>query len=170
MYELLLKYFKPGATADIGCGSGRDIACLAANGFETYGFDASEGLLAEARLSYPHIRFNKSELPSLSNIASESFENVLCETVIMHLDVDQIPAAVKRLREILKPGGILYLSWRVTETNSIRDQAGRLYSAFDKDLVAAQFKNSDKILFDKENLSESSGKKIHRIIVQKGII
>ena len=38
-----------GYLVDIGCGSGREVAWLNASGFPAAGFDASEGLLAEAR-------------------------------------------------------------------------------------------------------------------------
>src|SRR5271170_2524286 len=50
MYELLLRYFRPGPTADIGCGAGRDVGWLVANGYDGRGYDASEALLAQARL------------------------------------------------------------------------------------------------------------------------
>jgi 2-polyprenyl-3-methyl-5-hydroxy-6-metoxy-1,4-benzoquinol methylase len=167
MYELLLKYFKHGITADVGCGAGRDTAWLSSHGFEAYGFDMSEGLLNEARRSYPQISFQRSELPGLNEIEPGTFDNVLCETVIMHLEKEQIPEAVKRLADITKIGGVLYLSWRVTENESIRDNAGRLYTAFSKELVLQQFKETDTILFDKESVSASSGRKIHRLIVRK---
>jgi trans-aconitate methyltransferase len=80
------QFFIPGTTADIGCGSGRDAAWLNENGYPTRGFDASEGLLAEAQRRYPHIEFTKAILPDLDGLAESSFANVLCETVIMHLE------------------------------------------------------------------------------------
>ena len=168
MYELLLKYFKAGVTADIGCGSGRDAAWLSKNGFEVSGFDVSQGLLSEARKLHPGILFRWSSLPELKEITSGSFQNVLCETVIMHLELSQIPLAVKRLRDILCKGGIMYLSWRVTVQQPERDAAGRLYSTFEKELILSQFKNTDLILFDQESTSASSGKKIHRLVIQRG--
>ena len=48
----------------------------------------SEGLLAEARRRYPGMKFAHAELPDLKGIGT--FDNVLCETVIMHLDCAQI--------------------------------------------------------------------------------
>ena len=42
MYALLGEYFVPGgATADIGCGAGRDTAWLNENGFPAVGYDPS---------------------------------------------------------------------------------------------------------------------------------
>ena len=116
LQEIVGRFFiKGGTTADIGCGSGREVAWLNANGFSAVGFDASDGLLAEARSRYPELKFAHAELPDLRGIAANTYDNVLCETVIMHLDQAQIAPSVRRLLDIVKPGGILYLSWRVTE-------------------------------------------------------
>ena len=64
-------------------------------------------------------------------IAEGAFDNVVCETVIMHLPPEQIGAAVQRLVSLLRPGGTLYLSWRVTPDADQRDGRGRLFTAFD---------------------------------------
>jgi hypothetical protein len=37
LYELLSRYFSPGRTADIGCGAGREVAWLHAQGFDAVG-------------------------------------------------------------------------------------------------------------------------------------
>jgi hypothetical protein len=86
--------------------------------------------------------------------------------VIMHLDHEQIAASVRRLLDIVKPSGILYLSWRVTEGADQRDAQGRLYAAFDPAEVLAELK-ATTVLLDEETVSTSSGKKIHRLVVKK---
>jgi 2-polyprenyl-3-methyl-5-hydroxy-6-metoxy-1,4-benzoquinol methylase len=91
---------------------------------------------------------------------------VLCETVIMHLPRGQIAAAVRRLLSVLKPGGILYLSWRVTEGQDVRDAGGRLYTAFDGELVRAALPGA-ALLLDETAVSASSGRKIHRIVARR---
>ena len=166
MYDLIRQYFDPGLTADIGCGSGRDTNWLSKNGYTAIGFDASEGLLAAARRLHPGIEFRYAALPELNGIADEVFNNVLCETVIMHLSADAIELSVKRLVEILRLDGTLYLSWRVTEKEDKRDDRERLYSAFDPTLVLRALA-SEKILFNDHLVSPSSGKAIQRIIVRK---
>ena len=83
--------------------------------------------------------------PSLRGIAADAYDNVLCETVIMHLDRAQIAPSVRRLLDIVKPSGILYLSWRVTESADLRDAHGRLYAAFDAALVLAELKATDGV-------------------------
>ena len=165
LQEVVERFFVRGGTsADIGCGSGREVAWLNANGFSAIGFDASEGLLKEACQRYPGCKFKHAELPELRGVGT--FDNVLCETVIMHLERKQIAAAVRRLLEIVKPSGILYLSWRVTDDADSRDAQGRLYCAFDAALVLTELKDTT-VLLDEEVVSESSGKKIHRLVVKK---
>lgn len=167
LHEIVKRFFiANGITADIGCGSGREVAWLNANGFPAKGFDASDGLLAEARRRYPILGFAHAELPELNGIAANTYDNVLCETVIMHLDHAQIAPSVRCLIEIVKPGGILYLSWRVTEDENQRDKQDRLYAAFEPSLVLMEL-TAATILLDEERVSASSGKRIHRIVARK---
>ena len=167
LQEIVERFFvRGGSSADIGCGSGREVAWLNANGFSAAGFDASEGLLAEARRRYPAFKFASAELPELKGIGPRAYDNVLCETVIMHLERAQIAASVRRLLDIVKPSGILYLSWRVTENADLRDPQGRLYAAFDAALVLTELKAAS-LLLDEEVVSASSGKKIHRLVAKK---
>ena len=114
LHAVVRRFFRPGRSADIGCGSGREVAFLVANGFEAVGYDASEALLAQARARYPGLSFEAAALPELEALPESAFDNVLCETVVMHLPLPQIAPAVRRLVALLKPGGVLYLSWRVT--------------------------------------------------------
>jgi SAM-dependent methyltransferase len=159
-------FVRGGRTADIGCGSGREVAWLNANGFPAEGFDASDGLLSEARSRYPQLRFAWAELPDLQGIAVSTYDNVLCETVIMHLDRVLIAASVRRLLDTVKPGGVLYLSWRVTEGADLRDSHGRLYAAFSVSLVRAELSETT-LLIDEEVISASSGKTVHRLVARK---
>jgi SAM-dependent methyltransferase len=166
MHALIKCFFKAGATADIGCGSGRDVAWLAGQGFPAVGYDPSDGLLAQARARYPALNFECAALPELAGISDDSFDNVLCETVIMHLAHADIVPSVRRLMAILNADGILYLSWRVTKDSNQRDAAGRLYAAFERDLVLRALA-PDTILLNEEVISASSGKAIHRVIARK---
>ncbi|MBS0520882.1 MAG: class I SAM-dependent methyltransferase [Proteobacteria bacterium] len=166
LHAVVQRFFCPGPTADIGCGAGRDTAWLDANGYPAQGFDASEGLLAEARRRHPKLRFSFAVLPALAGVAEGSFTNVLCETVIMHLGPGEVTEAVRRLLATLVPGGTLYLSWRVTEGTDRRDEHGRLYAAFDP-VQALQGLDGAEILLDEQRGSLSSGKLIRRIVARK---
>ena len=167
LHDILTRCFiKGGATADVGCGSGREVAWLNANGFPAKGFDASIGLLAEARARYPDLEFAHAELPELRGIPANTYDNLLCETVVMHLDRELIAPSVRRMLEIVKPGGVFYLSWRVTEGADQRDKHHRLYVAFDTSLVSAELSDT-MLLLDEEVVSASPGKIVHRIVARK---
>ncbi|MCW3725654.1 SAM-dependent methyltransferase, partial [Burkholderia cenocepacia] len=77
-----------------------------------------------------------------------------------------IAPSVRRMLELVKPGGVLYLSWRVTEGDDARDAHGRLYAAFDAALVRTELAAAE-LLLDTEVVSASSGKVIHRVIARK---
>jgi SAM-dependent methyltransferase len=166
LHALIRRFFRRGRSADIGCGSGREVDWLCANGYPAAGYDASPGLVRAARARYPNLVFEIAALPDLAGIPDAAFDNVLCETVLMHLVREEISSAVRRLMSIVTPGGVLYLSWRVIEGNDQRDNHGRLYTAFDRILVIAELARG-AILLDEEVMSASSGKKIHRVVVRK---
>ncbi|MGF6242714.1 SAM-dependent methyltransferase [Paraburkholderia sp. GAS38] len=166
LYALLETHLVPrGSTAEIGCGNGRDAAWLAAHDYLVSGFDASPALLAEARRLHPQIVFREATLPALAEI-EERFDNVVCETVIMHLPAEAIPLAVDNLRRLLRPNGVLYLSWRVTEGEDKRQADGRLYAAFEPQVVVDALVDCAILLFE-DVTSESSGKRICRVIASK---
>jgi SAM-dependent methyltransferase len=166
LHDIARRFFRPGMTADIGCGSGRDIAWLSANGLPAVGYDPSAELLAQARARYPDIAFHSAALPALEGIADASFANVLCVTVIMHLPQEDVAPSVRRLLAILALGGVLYLSWRVTRGADLRDNHGRLYGAFDADVVRGALGGAE-VLLDEQAVSASSGKVIHRLVARK---
>ncbi|MGN6806687.1 MAG: methyltransferase domain-containing protein, partial [Trinickia sp.] len=130
------------------------------------GFEAAEGLLAQATADYPSLVFKRAALPTLDTIGRETYDNVLCETVIMHLPPDEVTQACARLFSVLRPAGTLYLSWRVAQTASTRDAAGRLYAGFDAALVRDGLGDAE-FLLDAETVNQSSGRRVHRLIVRR---
>ena len=165
LYALLSEHFTPGPTADVGCGSGRDSAWLSMHGFPTTGFDASQGLLAQARRRHPETNFECRLLPRLDGVMNASFTNLLCETVIMHLPDAEVGPSVARMLSLLIPTGTLFLSWRVTQGSDRRDDAGRLYAAVDDSVVMTALAGAE-VLLDEEVVSASSAKVVRRVIAR----
>ncbi len=173
LQRLWRRYFKLGGTSvDVGSGSGRDVDWLNRNGYPCSGLDACASLIAEARRRFPRWRFDTAALPALEGVPAAHFDNVICETVIMHLPAQQVRPAVRALQRILAPGGTLYLSWRVTDGDDVRDAAGRLYSAFPVFEVREEWLGSlgspgSVVLYDEEETSLSSGRRVHRMVVRR---
>jgi SAM-dependent methyltransferase len=167
LQRAVLRWFAHGPatrSADIGSGSGRDVDWLDREGYPTVGYEPGDALRAEAIARFPQANFLKAELPELAGVPSHAFDNVLCETVLMHLPRTSVGAAVAALRRILKPGGTLYLSWRLGEQDT-RDARGRLYSAIPPAMVDETLTGMD-VLHAEDVVSVSSGKRI-RIVVAR---
>jgi 2-polyprenyl-3-methyl-5-hydroxy-6-metoxy-1,4-benzoquinol methylase len=171
--NLILKFFlKNHPTCDIGFGSARELAWMHAQGFSVCGYEASEKFIHLASKKYPQIKFYKSLLPEISEIQDQSFAQVFCQTVIQHFEKSDALRSASNLVRILKPGGVLILSWRHPSSDSIqqeRDSAGRLYTRLSlKEIQESISKNySSKILEIHENKSLSSGKTITNLVLQK---
>jgi ubiquinone/menaquinone biosynthesis C-methylase UbiE len=139
LYELVKSYFIPGGiTADIGCGIGRDTFWLSRNGFSAIGYDASRGMLNEARRRYPDCSFTCTALPELPAIPNAHFDNILCSAVLMHLPLPRIPDAITNLSRIAKNSGVILLSFRDTSASDLRE-SGKLYSPIDTSMVTQSF-------------------------------
>jgi len=128
--QCVIKYFRPGGRClDVGCGSGRDAAWLASLGFEVLGLDPSENLLKEARVLHPGLELRCDQLPELETLRAESFDNILCSGVLMHLPSEKIPSACARLLGALRDDGTLVLSFRASRNpGSSREADGRLFT------------------------------------------
>lgn len=84
----------------------------------------------------------------------------------MHLPKNLILSCLGQLKRLLKPQGVLYLSWRGTEGTDQRHADGRLYTAFEPDLVLGFFEKSSLLHFE-DCISSSSGRRICRLILVK---
>lgn len=137
-FALVAQFFHPGGeTADVGCGSGRDTAWLAAAGFPVTGYDASVGMLAQARAVQPELPFVQAALPELRGVPDAAYANVLCNAVLMHLPPASLAPALRRLGQLLRPGGRLLATFRPSTAAGEREPDGRLFTAIALDDFAA---------------------------------
>ena len=125
-------FSKGGKVLDIGCGSGRDLAMLHKLGYDTYGFDPTPQFVELAQDIHPELknRITQGALPDLSAPFEGEFDGVLCSAVLMHIEVEQLPAAAIAIKACLKVGGRLLFSVpskRLDVVSENRDQNGRLF-------------------------------------------
>jgi SAM-dependent methyltransferase len=130
LYQLIQGFFHPGGiTADIGCGSGRDVEWLRAREYPTVGYDASAEMIAAARSYTTDIDLRQSSLPNLAEIPDEAFSNILCSATLMHIRREDLITAVLNLARILTSGGRLVLSYRYSQNfQQEREVDGRLFT------------------------------------------
>jgi SAM-dependent methyltransferase len=95
-----------GRLLDIGCGPGVMVEHLAGQGFEFYGVDISEEMIAECRRRFGHLPGTSFSVGAIEHIDAPDafFDVVVCVGVMEYLDDDV--AAVRELARVLKPGGV----------------------------------------------------------------
>jgi SAM-dependent methyltransferase len=92
----------------------------------------------------PHLagRIYSGSLPGLSRQIDRKFDGILCAAVLQHVPEEQLIDAVFDMRNLLKPGGRLLLSFpndRPGIDPSGRDEHGRLYTRLNPGSVELLF-------------------------------
>jgi SAM-dependent methyltransferase len=95
---------------DLGCGVGRHSIFLSLQGFAVSATDASAAALdytgKQARLAGTPVGLQYAEMTSLP-FEDAHFDYVLAWNVIYHGNPGVVEAAIREIRRVLKPGGIL---------------------------------------------------------------
>lgn len=106
----------PAAVLDIGAGTGRDAAALAALGHRVTAVEPTPELRAVAARLHPRagIRWIADALPALPALSAEGeqYDLILLTAVWMHLTPAERPPAMGAVARLLAPGGRLSLTLR----------------------------------------------------------
>ena len=101
---------------DAGCGAGaRDVFYLWQNGYDIYGVDAVEENIQEARRLHPDIaeRVSVADLRQPLNYEDGSFDFIMCNAVIQHIDPDiALGMTLPEFTRLLRAGGCLQLMFK----------------------------------------------------------
>ena len=168
LYTLITEYFtKTGNTLDVGCGIGRDTQWLNQNGYSAIGIDASEGMLKQAQQLYPQVRFLKDLLPDLTSLNDQTFQNILCSAVLMHLNKADLEQACLKLVTLLKASGHMIISIR--ETNAVdHRENGKLYEPFDINVFKQFFlQHPCKIVLEEQELEPDRQLTWYNFVIKK---
>jgi SAM-dependent methyltransferase len=108
----------PGSTVlDIGAGSGRDAAWLAAKGYDVVAVEPSEAMLTRARAKHTssRIQWLSDSLPDLAKVRrlALSFDFILLSAVWMHIPPVARQRALRKLATLLAPKGRIAISLRL---------------------------------------------------------
>jgi SAM-dependent methyltransferase len=103
----LLSVFRPQRTLEIGCSSGAVIQQLVERGYDSEGLEISSMAIARAHDSVRG-RITRGDL--LDVTFAHSFDLVFGLDVFEHLNPNRFHLYVKKLREIVAPGGFLFVN------------------------------------------------------------
>lgn len=106
----------PARILELGAGTGRDAAHLAALGHQVVAVEPSPGMMRIARDLHPSpgIEWIEDGLPDLQSLQGReaAFDLVLATAVWMHLDEAERRRAMRVVAQLLRPGGLFILSLR----------------------------------------------------------
>jgi ubiquinone/menaquinone biosynthesis C-methylase UbiE len=96
---------------DAGCGRGEQLLACARKGAAVAGVDYSQAAIeitCETLSDFPDADIREADLTSLP-WPDETFDKVMSDDVVEHLDEDQTAESLAEIRRVLRPGGSLVL-------------------------------------------------------------
>lgn len=123
---------KGGHILDAGCGSGRDSRAFVARGYRVTPFDSAPEL---ARLASGHIGQEVLVLRLEDVDWHQAFDGIWACASLLHVPSPALPEVMTRLAEALKPGGILYASFKYGQGE--RAYKGRRFTDLDEPGLSA---------------------------------
>ncbi len=99
---------------DVGCGPGRDAQIMTDKGLDVTGIDMSWELIKRAQQLHPEVGFQLMDVRNLE-FPDNSFGGAWCNAVLLHLNDDDLKAALSEIHRVLKPQGIIGASFKKGE-------------------------------------------------------
>ena len=101
-----------GPICDLGCGPGQIARYLHRQGVDTLGVDLSPNMVAEAQRLNPAIPFHQGDMLSLPD-ADASWGGIAAFYCIIHIPRGQVVGALREMKRVLRPGGVLLLTFHI---------------------------------------------------------
>ena len=121
-----------GTVLDFGCGAGRDTKAFLEAGYRVEAVDGSEKICAAAS-EYTGIPVRKMLLQELAE--RERYDGIWASASLLHLTKGELPEVLGRIERAMKPGGVMYASFKYGEFEGLRD--GRHYTDFTEETLKA---------------------------------
>ena len=125
-YGRFLAHVKENGTIlDLGCGSGRDSLSFLERGYDVLSVDGSDEMCRAAQ----RLTGRKCECMLFEELDfEERFDGIWACASLLHVPKDEMVPILTKVRNALKIGGALYLSYKYGETQRTCD--GRLFSDY----------------------------------------
>ena len=147
-----IKYIpQNGYVLDFGCGSGRDTKFFLEAGFRVDAVDGSEELCTAAS-EYSGVKVRCMDFFEMS--AEEQYDGIWACASVLHVEKDRLPELFRIMATALKPGGVMYLSFKYGDFSGTRE--GRHFT----DLTEVSFRELltglNDLSIEEEWISEDS--------------
>ncbi|MBB3661441.1 SAM-dependent methyltransferase [Prauserella sediminis] len=101
-----------GPVADVGCGPGHVTDHLHEAGVDAFGIDLSPEMVALARRTYPHLRFDVGTMTDL-DLAGGAVAGVLAFWSVIHVPDHALPGVFDEFHRVVRPGGPVLVGFHV---------------------------------------------------------
>ncbi|WP_222427645.1 class I SAM-dependent methyltransferase [Desulfobotulus alkaliphilus] len=130
---------------DVGCGSGRDLKWLKAQGFHAEGLDRSPELVDFAE-RYSGCRVWQADFETW-DFKDMKVEGLLFSGSLVHLSEEKVISVMERLGCLLADGGRIYVSLKEGK-GTYRDKNGRIFYLWEQERAESLWKGLGRdILF-----------------------
>jgi SAM-dependent methyltransferase len=103
-----------GPICDMGCGPGQIARYLKRQGVKALGVDLSPAMIREAQRLNPEIYFHQGDMLDLPD-PDDSWGGIAAFYCLIHIPRPQVVGALRELRRVLKPGGVLLAAFHIGE-------------------------------------------------------
>jgi len=160
LHQQLIKHIPVNSkVVDIGFGSGRDLSFLQSKGYEVYGIEPVESFVVQAKNRFSNISDHFCQGSFLSaNTPSDwlkSFDVLISIAVWMHLKNDEHAQAIETIKSLLKPHGIVVISFSLGKR---KNDDGRHFEPLTGQDVIDDFINTGFTLVDSQYTKDSLGR------------
>ena len=107
-FQTFIDHMKGKRVLDMGCGIGTNSQLLYSKGIDVVGVDASEGMLKNAKKTYPWLQFDKENILNTS-YQDKSFDGIVLAYVIEHFNSEGLLQLKNEITRILKDGGFVFV-------------------------------------------------------------
>ena len=111
-----------GPICDMGCGPGQIARYLHQHGASACGLDLSPEMVRQAQRLAPDIPFRQGDMCDLSAIANDAFGGIAAFYSIIHVPRAEVPRALSELYRVLRPGGLLLLTFHIGQETRHLDE------------------------------------------------
>lgn len=119
-----------GHILEAGCGVGRDAKAFLDMGFRVTAFDGSPKM---AQLATAHAGIPVAVMDFRDVAWTDAFDGVWASACLLHLPMAELPAVVGRLRDALKAGGVLEMSFKYGRGERLANGGLRHFTDLDED-------------------------------------
>jgi SAM-dependent methyltransferase/ribosomal protein S18 acetylase RimI-like enzyme len=110
-----------GAACDLGCGPGHVTRYLHERGVDITGIDLSAVMVQTARRSNTGLEFTEADMRSLK-MPDNALGGIVAFYSIIHIPRREVVAVLGEMKRVLRPGGVLLLSFHLGEDVLHRDE------------------------------------------------